>query len=122
MAKNQTRRIRPVALEADKDACTSVQALTDYKPANAAFASTALATKLTAMQTAQQAEVKAENALAAAHDNAVAAEWDFHNAMLGAKAQVAAQYGPDSNELQSLGIKKKSEYKAPSRKKEVSAA
>jgi hypothetical protein len=38
--------------------------------------------------------------------------------MLGVKAQVIAQYGHDSDEVQSLGLKKKSEHKRPTRKVE----
>jgi hypothetical protein len=49
----------------------------------------------------------------AAMDAARAAEWAFHNAMLGVKDQVIAQFGKDSNEVQALGLKKKSERKAP---------
>ncbi|HLL77504.1 MAG TPA: hypothetical protein VK421_19770 [Pyrinomonadaceae bacterium] len=62
------------------------------------------------MEAKQAAETQAAAALAAARDDAVAAEWEFHNAMLGAKEQVVAQFGKDSNEIQSLGLKKKSEY------------
>jgi len=45
-----------------------------------------------------------------ASDDAADSERDFHKMILGVKAQVAAQYGDDSNEYQSLGLKKKSEY------------
>ena len=45
-------------------------------------------------------------------------EWEFHNAMLGAKMQVTAQFGDDSDEVQAIGLKKKSEYKAPTRRKQ----
>jgi hypothetical protein len=42
--------------------------------------------------------------------------------MPGAKDQVAAQFGKDSNEYQSLGLKKKSEYaKATGRKAKTPA-
>jgi len=119
MAKNQTARVRPDLLNADQAAYIAAQALGNYAPANAAYAKTAMTACFTALQAAQEVEVKAQNALDAARDNAVTAEWDFHNMMLGVKTQVAAQYGPDSNELQSLGIKKKSEHKAPRRRKEV---
>jgi hypothetical protein len=37
--------------------------------------------------------------------------------MLGAKNQVKAQFGDSSNEIQSLGLKKKSEYKSGGKKK-----
>ncbi len=46
----------------------------------------------------------------------IAAEWEFHNMILGCKEQVIGQYGSDSNEIQALGLKKKSDYKAPKRK------
>ena len=36
MAKNQNTRIRPITLQADLDAHTATQAITDYAPANAA--------------------------------------------------------------------------------------
>ena len=55
-------------------------------------------------------------ALAAARDAAVAAEWAFHNAVLGSKTQVDAQYGENSDQRQSLGRKKKSERARPTRR------
>ena len=116
MAKNQTVRVRPTVLQEDLDALTALQALANYAPANTAYAKTALAAKLTAMKTAQDAELSAQNALNAARDTANAAEWDFHNALLGAKDQVLAQYGKDSDQIQALGLKKKSERKSPVRK------
>lgn len=53
----------------------------------------------------------------ASQDAAAAAEWCFHEAMLGAKEQVIAQYGKSSDQLQALGLKKKVEYKKPARPK-----
>ena len=68
------------------------------------------------LEAAQLAEAQAKAAYDAARDNAVKAEWDFHNLILGVKDQVASQFGRDSNEYQALGLKKKSERKAPARK------
>ncbi|MFZ5911962.1 MAG: hypothetical protein ACOYYU_18290 [Chloroflexota bacterium] len=116
MAKNQTIRIRPALLQADLDACTALQTMRDYAPANAAYAKAAVQDKLEALRSAQRAEVNAQNALAAARDAATAAEWEFHNMLLGVKTQVVAQYGQDSDQVQALGLKKKSERKAPGRK------
>ena len=121
MAKNQAIRIRPTALQADLDACTALQSFSTYNPSNPACAQTAVTSKLSAMKAAQEAEVNAQNALASARDNAAAAEWDFHNTMLGVKDQVVAQYGKDSNELQSMGLKKQSERKAPKPKAKKAA-
>ena len=121
MAKDQTKRISPAQLQADTDALTALQAITTYAPANAAYAKTAVDAKQTAMRAAQTAEVNAQNALLTARDAATAAEWDFHNALLGVKEQVIAQFGKSSDQLQSLGLKKKTEYKTPTRKAKPAA-
>jgi hypothetical protein len=55
--------------------------------------------------------------LRAARDALVARQWEFHNTILGTKDQVMAQFGPNSDEVQAVKLKKKSEYKAPKRKK-----
>lgn len=62
------------------------------------------------MEQAQAIEAQAKAAADAARDDAVAAEWEYHNNMLGATTQVAAQYTKNSNQYQSLGKKKPTEY------------
>lgn len=116
MAKDQTKRLSPGQLQADQNALTAAGSFDNYQPANPAYGLEQINAALSAMQSAQQAEVNAQNALAAARDTANAAEWTFHNIVLGLKDQVIAQYGADSNELQALGLKKKSERKSPKRK------
>jgi hypothetical protein len=63
------------------------------------------------MAATQKAEKQAEDALKTARDNANAAEWAYHKMILGVREQAVSQYGDDSNEIQVLGLKKKSEYK-----------
>lgn len=46
----------------------------------------------------------------------VAAQWAFHNVILGAKQKVVAKFGDDSDEAQAVGLKKKSERAKPKRK------
>jgi hypothetical protein len=116
MAKKQTVRIRPPILQKDLTACTTLQSFVDYIPANPAYTQKTAASMMEAMKNAQTAELNAQNALAAARDAATAAEWEFHNFMLGAKDQVIARFGANSNQMQALGLKKKSERKAPGRK------
>lgn len=116
MARNQTIRIRPVVLQADVEALIPLRTMSDYAPVNPAYAKSIAEAKLSAMRAAQDAELIAQSALATARDVAAAAEWDYHNTMLGVKSQVIAQYGNDSNELQSFGLKKKSERKMPVRR------
>src|SRR5690349_4027893 len=112
---NQTRRLRPEELEADHEAVVAVQSITTYKPLNIAYSAGTLMELNAARDAAQRAEILAQQALATARDIACAAEWALHNAVLGARTQVRAQYGDDSNELQAMGLKKRSDRKRPAR-------
>jgi hypothetical protein len=69
------------------------------------------------MKGAQDEEFAIQNALATARDSSTAAEWEFHNFMLAVKEQIIAQFGKNSDQLQALGLKKKSEYKKPAARK-----
>lgn len=111
MANNKTKRLRPSVLQADIDGFAALQVIADYNPVNASFATASVESAKIAMETKQTEEVQKQTAAESARDDAVAAEWTFHDFMLGVKNQVKAQYGPDSNEYQSLGLKKKSEYR-----------
>lgn len=110
MSSNPTRRIPPNASQADEESFAALKAIDDYKPANASYSLAAITTAWQSLEAKQHAETQAAAALAAARDEATSAEWDFHNLILGAKEQVIAQYGKDSNEVQAIGLKKKSEY------------
>ena len=116
MAKNETRRVTPAVLDADRAAFAALQAINNYAPANQAYRTEAIEAARDRMDDLRRELVQAEVAVASKRDDATAAEWEFHNAMLGAKLQVTAQFGPSSNELAALGLKKKSEYKSPSRR------
>jgi len=121
MANNQNERVRPAILQADLDALAAAQAIGGYAPANTAYTKAKVTEQLAALHAAQEAERAAQAALDSARDDAAAAEWDLHNFALAVKEQVIAQYGKSSNEVQTLGLKKKSEYKAPTRKPKAAA-
>jgi DNA-binding GntR family transcriptional regulator len=110
---NQATRLRPAQIQTDRDAFAALKVVTGYAPANPAYALTTITAAEASLAVAQQAEAQAAAAAAAARDNATAREWEFHNLMLGAKDQIIAQFGKDSNEVQALGLKKKSEYSRP---------
>lgn len=114
---NETKRLRPAQIAEDESGFAALQAMALYEPANQAYALQAVNTAHGLMDSARTEESQAQAALDTARDNAVAKEWAFHNLMLRVKDQVIAQFGPDSNEAQALGLKKASERKAPQRKK-----
>ena len=122
MAKDQNRRLNPKDVQDDKDVLAAIATLSPaYAPANTAYSLANLTTAQTAMTTAQNLEVQKKGEYDAARDGANSNEWAFHNAVLEAKKQVAAQYGSNSDQLQSIGLKKKSEYKKPTKKATAAA-
>lgn len=116
MANNRTKRLRPVTLQEDLDAYAALMAITNYTPSNNAYALTNVTAVKTAKDETQTTEVQKKAESDAARDNAVAKEWAFHDMILGVKEQIKAQFGANSNEYASLGLKKKSEYKTGRRK------
>jgi hypothetical protein len=110
MSSNPTRRIPPNVIQADEESFAALKAIDTYAPANAAYSLAAITAAWEATEAKQHAETQAAAAFAASRDEATDAEWDFHNLILGMKEQVIAQYGKNSNEVQSIGLKKKSEY------------
>ncbi|MEQ1922069.1 MAG: hypothetical protein ABL952_06135 [Pyrinomonadaceae bacterium] len=117
MADAKTRPLSPGQLQANLDAFAALKDISGYTPANPDYSLANGTTAKTAMEAAQDASAQAKAAADAARDNEIAAEWAFHDFILGAKTQVKAQFGDSSNEIQALGLKKKSEYKSPSKKK-----
>jgi len=117
MAKDQSKPLDADTLAADKAAIDACKKIQTYAPANAAYAQTALDASQAALETANTGYNTAKAAFETARDVQVAAEWTRHNLVLGMRTQVKAQFGEDSNELQSVGLKKKSEYKTGGRRK-----
>jgi hypothetical protein len=117
MAKDETKRIRPVILQEDRDALSAIKGYKTpvYKPANDDYTLDKLVAAQTAMVDAREWEVQQQTEADKARDATVAAEWAFHNMILDAKNQVKAQYGEDSDEYAGLGLKKKSERDSPGR-------
>jgi hypothetical protein len=119
MAKNQARRIASGMLSEDREAFDALQGIVNYAPANQAYKTETIKAVRDMMDDLLRDATQAEANAAAKRAAANAGEWEFHNAMLGAKVQVKAQFGPDSDEFAALGMKKKSEYKSPSRRREA---
>src|SRR4051812_23498542 len=99
MAKNQTRRLSSVVLDADREAFDALQGITNYAPANPAYATVTIKAARDHMDDAQRETTQADAEAAAKRDALIAARSDFHDAMLGAKVQVEAQFGSNSDEF-----------------------
>ena len=113
---NESKRLRPAQVAEDEDVLAALKAISNYRPANPAYSIEAIVQAHDELRAAQTAEVQTEAAYKGARDTAVEKELNFHNLILGTKDQVTAQFGRNSNEVQAIGRKKSSEYKAPQRK------
>jgi hypothetical protein len=111
MAKDQTKPVSAATLADDKSAIDACKKITTYAPAKADYNQAALDAAQATLETTETVYNQADAALKSARDNMVAAQWTRHNLVLGMRTQVKAQFGDDSNEVQSVGLKKKSEYK-----------
>ena len=116
MTLNHTKPLKPSVVAADRDSVSAVQAITDYAPANADYSTQSLLSAQTEMDAKLAAAAQAEAAFKAARDNATTATHRFHNKVVGMRDSVGAQYGKDSNQFQSVGRKKTTEYKKPTRR------
>ena len=116
MAINENKRLNRTILQQNNTSYATLQTINNYQPANKIYDKAAGNTLYTQMQAAQTKLAQTEAALKSAKDEVIAAEWTFHKYMLGVKDQVRAQFGTSSNELQGLGLKKKTEYKRTAKK------
>ncbi len=115
MTKIQTGRVAATTLQADVDALRGLKMIRDYHPTKPDYAVDAVTATHQRMLDAEEADVQAQASASAARDAAIAAQWAFHNTMLGVKSQVKALYGDDSDQIAALGLKKKSDRKAPTK-------
>jgi hypothetical protein len=105
------RRLSKKEKQKDLDASDALETFEDYEPKNPAYSIANVKAKKTAMQAQQTSEVQAKVKAESEKDDAIDLEWEFHEMIQGVDTQAIAQYGEDSNQIQALGLKKKSDYK-----------
>jgi len=116
MADKSTKSLKPSILVADRDSLAALNAIQNYAPANPAYTKATLTALQADIDSKIAASAVADAAAKARRDDAVSSVWAFHNGIVGMRDSVGAQYGKDSNEFQSVGRKKTTEYKKPTRK------
>lgn len=116
MATSSNYRVPANTIAADRETLLALQDMHDYQPVNPNHSVSTLIALEQALRQADAAEVRAQQALASARDIAIAASWAYHNAIIGAKAQVIAQFGNDSLAIQAVGLKKRSDRKRVTRR------
>lgn len=114
---NTNRRLSPPILNQDTDSLNGLNTIQGYSTQRQEANPEALQQAYQTMLAMQQTETEKLALYRAASDAARLAEWEFHNAVLAMKEVVRGQFGSDSDEAQSVGLKKKSERKRPARQR-----
>lgn len=111
MANPNKVRMSPQHLKADEDTYRALKGIPHYQPYKDDYSFHAVSAAYDKLNAAHEAELHARNTHAATRATLIAAQHEFHELILGVKSQVKAIYGPDSDELAALGLKKRSERK-----------
>ncbi len=111
-----SRRVSTKTISADIDAFHGLSTITNYIPVRSEATPSSIKAAYEAMLAKQQKETELATQIKAAADAARQAEVEFHQMVLAMKESVRGQFGPNSDEAQAVGYKKKSEYKRPRRR------
>jgi hypothetical protein len=116
VAIKKQKRLPKYILDGDREALEALKTVAGYAPANPSLSVESLVALDDRLRQSQTSELLTTKTLAAQRDATDDVGWEFHNAMQDAKTSVKGQFGPNSNEVQALGLKKKSDYKRPTRR------
>lgn len=117
MAARTPYRLAFDKIVADRAIIQAVATLPDYSPQNQALNVDTLRQLEASLTAAQQAEDALLREATAAREQVKQAAWDLHEAVRAVKLSVEAQYGSDSPALHAVGLKRRSEYRRPVRRR-----
>ncbi|WP_374261262.1 hypothetical protein [Zoogloea sp.] len=119
---SENTRVSPKQILKDIESYHALCTLTDYKANNPANSREAADAAYKRLREAEQNAVATQVAAAAGADALAAARRDIHDVILGAKNEAKALYGPSSDQVAALGLKKKSEFSRRSKSKKETPA
>ena len=109
------KRIPQPTLDADIETLRALSGIDGYTPHNPAYSLESAMTALQRMTESETALIHAENAVAAARSALLNERSTVHKIALGAKDEAIVLFGPDSDQIVALGMKKKSDRNRPRR-------
>ncbi|MCK6376424.1 MAG: hypothetical protein L6Q69_20335 [Zoogloea sp.] len=108
-------RISPQQLKNDIELIRALSGIDGYTPHNPAYSLESATVALEQLDKSETAVILAENALAAARSTLLTDRNAVHKIAMGVKDEAVVLFGPDSDQIAALGMKKKSERSRPKR-------
>ncbi len=109
------KRIPQSILDADIETLRALSGIDGYTPHNPAYSLESAMAALQRMSEFETALIHAENTVAAARSALLNERSTVHKIALGAKDEAIVLFGPDSDQIVALGMKKKSDRNRPKR-------
>ncbi|NTU83307.1 MAG: hypothetical protein HGA45_28715 [Chloroflexales bacterium] len=116
MPSRQDYPLSPAVLANDRATLDALQDIVDYAPHNLEHGTAALRECEVALRQAELETERARLAYELARERQIQAGWALHNRTVGARAEVVAQFGPDSHAVSAIGLTRKSERKRATRR------
>ena len=108
-------RISPQQLKNDIELIRALSGIDGYTPHNPAYSLESATVALEQLDKSETAVILAENTLAAARSALISDRNAVHKIAMGVKDEAVVLFGPDSDQIAALGMKKKSERSRPKR-------
>lgn len=115
MTTGATPRISTLQLKNDIELIRALSGIDGYTPHNPAYSLESATVALEQLDKSETAVILAENALAAARSALLNDRNAVHKIAMGVKDEAVVLFGPDSDQIAALGMKKKSERNRPKR-------
>ena len=115
MTTGATTRISPQQLKNDIELIRALSGIDGYTPHNPAYSLESATVALEQLDKSETAVILAENTLAAARSALLNDRNAVHKIAMGVKDEAVVLFGPDSDQIAALGMKKKSERSRPKR-------
>ena len=106
---SESTQVSPKQALKDIESYLAFTALTDYRSNNPAHSRDAADLAYKNLREAELHAITTQAAADAASDALAKARRDLHDVILGVKNETRALYGPNSDQVAALGLKKKSE-------------
>ena len=109
------RRVRKEDLEDMLTAAIPLMQLDDYAPFDSSISKDRIVSMVARVKAAREQEKLAADAYNSDRDAAVEVEHEFYRMAITARKHCVVQYGENSSVVRALGLKRRLEYKRPSR-------